>query len=174
MDFYQPEYNICKVAGRTSGRVNSELQKQKVKEANSIEIIQFDIDGNFIKEWKSISECNKMLKGKTQNLYRALENFTLTFKGFRFKYKHIKEPRILKSLIKQPSKKQLINPRWKPVYKICPETLEVLKEYNSINNAGEDNNINPTNISIAIRRKGKSRGFIWKYKNSNDNYNKKE
>lgn len=173
LDYYQPIYNICKVAGRTTGRPSSELQKQRVKELFSIKILQFDAENNFIKEWNSLKECQKSIPGKIENLYRALNDFSKLYKGYKFKYKDITEPRNLKSLIKPISKKQEIDPRCKPVYKICSVTLKILNEYKSINDAAADNGLYASNITrILINSNTKTRnGFTWKYKEDYDKQN---
>jgi len=173
IDYYQPEYNICKIAGSSRGRVGSEYQKQRVKELRCIKILQFDINNNFIKEWDSISQCRDFLGCKMENLYKALENPSNIYKGYYFKYKNITEPRKLKSLIKQPSMKQVIHPGCKPVYKICNNTLQVLNEYKSINDAAADNGLYASNITrILINSDTKTRnGFTWKYKEDYDKEN---
>lgn len=58
----------------------------------------------------------------------------------------------------------------KPVLKINKNTLEIIKEYNSLEEASLDCNINSSDICNCCRGNQKtSGGFVWKYKNSLEN-----
>jgi hypothetical protein len=52
-------------------------------------ILQFTIDGKFIKEWESINEAGRQLKLSPGNICRILKGKRKTINGFIFKYKEI-------------------------------------------------------------------------------------
>lgn len=65
----------------------SKMQKACV-ESKSIPIIQYDLDGNFIKEWKSQSQAAKTLKIYQGNIWKVLNNKRKIAGGFSWKYKN--------------------------------------------------------------------------------------
>lgn len=69
-----------------------ELEKCKkggkiVKEKYSKEILQYDLNENFIKEWKGIKEAARTLNIKPPNLSATLNGRQKTCGGFIWKYK---------------------------------------------------------------------------------------
>lgn len=65
-----------------------------VKRKNAKPVLQYDLDGNFIKEWESKGKIAKWLKeqtGRTSNLTSQIKDCILgrqkTCCGFIFKYK---------------------------------------------------------------------------------------
>ena len=50
-------------------------------------ILQYDLDGNFIKEWDSVLEASQVLNINKRNLYSCLSNYNKTANGFVWKYK---------------------------------------------------------------------------------------
>lgn len=64
------------------------------------------------------------------------------------------------------AKKQDRTPYFKSVYKICPKTLEILEEFESIKEASIKCSILASLICTALKGTNKTAGkFIWKYKN---------
>lgn len=63
------------------------LGNEIVKEKYSKTIIQYDLNGNFIKEWKGIKETAKTLNIKPPNLSACLNGRQKTCGGFIWKYK---------------------------------------------------------------------------------------
>lgn len=51
-------------------------------------ILQFDLDGNFIKEWESIISASKFLKRYSASIVRALKKQRRTAYGFIWRYKN--------------------------------------------------------------------------------------
>jgi len=60
------------------------IKKDKMKP-----IMQFDLEGNFIREWNSAKEASDFLKCAYNSVYDALNNKGNTCKGFTWKYKEI-------------------------------------------------------------------------------------
>jgi len=59
-----------------------------VSEKYSKTIIQYDLDGNFIKEWKGMKEAARTLNIKPPNLTATLKGRQKTCGGFLWKYKN--------------------------------------------------------------------------------------
>lgn len=54
---------------------------------NARSIIQYDIKGNFIKEWGSIIEAAKSYNTSEENIYSCLNKKSKTAKGYKWEYK---------------------------------------------------------------------------------------
>lgn len=61
---------------------------EKVSKRKSIPILQFDKQGNFIKEWKSLTEAANYYKIHPNNIGGALQNKAKTSHGYIWKYKN--------------------------------------------------------------------------------------
>lgn len=91
--FYPIGFNICKnslnniktivkstnTQNRDLINLNSHLQKS---------ILQFDLNGNFIKEWFGITKTSKILNIKRQNIYKCCRGTEKSAGGFIWKYKN--------------------------------------------------------------------------------------
>ena len=66
----------------------SKLSKSILIEKYGQEIIQYDLDGNFIKEWKGMKEAARTLNIKPPNLTATLKGRQKTCRGFLWKYKN--------------------------------------------------------------------------------------
>ena len=119
-------------------------------------IVQYDLEMNKIKEFKSIAGAAKELNiGKT-NINGVLKNRRKTAGGFVFKY--IEDENI------DFSKKITVNKnRGRKVVQYNLE-MNVIKIHNSISDAARNVNIHKNNIWAVINSFRKSAGgFIWKY-----------
>ena len=65
----------------------SKLSKPIMIEKYGLEILQYDINGNFIKEWKGMKEAARILNIKPPNLTACLKGRQKTCGGFMWKYK---------------------------------------------------------------------------------------
>lgn len=65
-------------------KTHKELYKNGYIHPKNKSIIQYDLNGNFIKEWKSISDAKKVYGNGIQN---NLNNKSKTAYGFKWKYK---------------------------------------------------------------------------------------
>jgi group I intron endonuclease len=118
-------------------------------------IYQYDLEGNFIKEWKTAKKASKMLNLSNGTLSIVIDNINRTLGGFRFtrqKYKFLP-----------------ITTKWKNVKKIIEQyDLEgnFLHEFSSAKEAAEYLNVFIQNITACCRgEKNSAYKFIWKYKN---------
>jgi len=66
---------------------SEKISKPKVKNFNNKVIQQFDLDGNFIKEWPSAKEVERELKIHSSAISCCLKQKTKTSGGYIWKYK---------------------------------------------------------------------------------------
>ncbi len=82
--------NISKgLKGKTLGKVVSEKAKDKISKANSIPVIQYDLNMNFIKEWNSATLAAKELSINRSAITACckLKKWYSQTGGFKWKYK---------------------------------------------------------------------------------------
>ena len=60
--------------------------KRKISEANSIKINQYDMDGNFIKQWLGINNIEKCLKINKGNICMCCKGKRNNAGGYKWKY----------------------------------------------------------------------------------------
>ena len=120
-------------------------------------ISQYDLSGNLIANYNSISEAAKILNITIGIIVTNLKHITKTCKGFIFTYNDEK-PEIY------------IDKRKLYVKKVLKFNINgtLLDEYPSINEASKMNSTQQSSISGNLRGVNKTAGgFIWKYKNNN-------
>lgn len=69
---------------------------QRIATKNNKPILQFDLNGNFIKEYESITQASKELNNSLNNISQCCLGRSRTSKGYVFKFKNDKE--ILKKI----------------------------------------------------------------------------
>ena len=62
--------------------------KRKISEANSIKINQYDMDGNFIKQWLGINNIERCLKINKGNIWMCCKGKRNNAGGYKWKYMH--------------------------------------------------------------------------------------
>ena len=62
--------------------------KRKISEANSIKINQYDMDGNFIKQWLGINNIERCLKINKGNICMCCKGKRNNAGGYKWKYTH--------------------------------------------------------------------------------------
>lgn len=125
--------------------------KKEIKAIN-----QYDINGNFIKEYKSASEAARILGFDRTHITRVCKHGGTTH-NYMFSYKDV--------YITQPFKR-------KNQKVVVQTTLDgcFVGEYSSLKEASDKTNVSKDNIHKCI--KGKNRyagGYIWFYKDSYEN-----
>ena len=133
-------------------------QQRKGKKPINVEksILQFDLEGNFIKKWESYTQAYDVLKN--QGISKAARGEHLQASNYIWCYE------------KDYTSKLILD----KVYKIKDSTIPVLQfdinmnfinEYSSIQNASKHLNKKPAAICECCKEKRKTAyGFIWKYK----------
>ena len=79
--------NKIKKAKENRGDKMSKEMKDILIELNSKPVVQFDLDKNFIREWKSISEAGKYLNVKNNHIGCCCNNKRKTSNGYIWKFK---------------------------------------------------------------------------------------
>jgi hypothetical protein len=140
------------------GSTKASIEKiLKLKNIKSINILQYDLEGNFIKEWKSAKQyaeensltngtlITRCLKGKTPSAYKSL-----------WKYKTDKYPKKIELPVYWKDNFISINQ--------CNLEGNFIKKWGSLLEAAKGLNINKQGICNSLKKRTKTyKGFIWKY-----------
>jgi len=95
IDLLNPDINICKIAGSSLGRIVTQETKDKISktliEVNkkiSKSIMQYNLEGTFIREWNSACEIKRILGLSRSYIKYCCKNSVKTSHGFVWKYKN--------------------------------------------------------------------------------------
>lgn len=129
-------------------------------------IYQFDLDGNFIREFASAGEAQELGFGLALNIKRACKTLG-KYKGYNWRF--AEDGYVMK--VKPPKQKKpkkvyvLKGYATKRVVK-CSKNGAIIKEYDSIKDAMADNGIKYcSSISSCLSgRRPTAGGYVWKYK----------
>lgn len=146
------------------GRAQTEEAKQKLREYHPNYILQFSLDGDFIKEYFNASDIIKEMNLK------SVTSITNNCKGiskrcgnyiYLYKSDYESNPNLLQDRLKiLHSRKKSA----KPIIQL-DKNNNIIKEYPSITDAAEETKISLKGISNCLRGSAKtSGGYIWKYK----------
>jgi hypothetical protein len=133
-------------------------------------ILQYDLNGNFIKEWNSGKEAAKINNFNPVNICSCLNGKGKSAHGFIWilKGKNIKNKINIKNFTRKTHKKRSPNKNKK--YGDTKKVIQFDKNYNEINRfnsmieAYQKTNIRPDSISACCRKLQKSAGgYIWEY-----------
>lgn len=76
-----------KISYVNSLKIVSEEHKQKISDKNSIPILQYDLQGNFIREWKSAREVFKTFGWSYKNIQSVCAEKRPKANGYKWAYK---------------------------------------------------------------------------------------
>ena len=123
---------------------------------NKKPILQYDLEGKFIREWDSAVDAGKEMKISYSDINRACKKETLTAACFQWRYKN--------SDIKIGKYVKPENGSNKRVIQLTKEG-EFLNEYKSITEAFNKTGVKQTNIGNCLAKRSFSAGgYKWKYK----------
>jgi len=163
--------NICAVASGKRGTAGGyqwrykenddfslkiEPIKYKIISNKAKPIIQYDLNGNFIKEWPSIEKAQKELYIHSNCIRAVCYGRSKTIGGFIWKFKG-----------DELKLKDHVNLNFKPIVQYDLKGNKI-KEWNSIKEAANKFDVSHSCISTAIsgyRGKKNAAGFVWKFKN---------
>lgn len=140
------------VKGKSGKYKRTDAIKQLISKNTSIKIYQFTLNGEFVKEWNSITEAEfnfgkgikDNLSKKTNKSHGFVWNYNKTFPGYNNK-DHGNAVKVI-----QKSKNGVI-----------------IKEWNSFTQIQKELKYPTSNISACCLKKQKTAyGFIWEYKNN--------
>lgn len=154
-------YNILPIAGTTAGRIQSDDEKLKRRILNTKSFLQFDLEGNLIREWSSISEMNREFNYTMSTISLALKNKS------KFNKKYYLIPcdefnnELLISIINKKQKKH----KGKKVNQY-DKNNNFIQVWDAIKHAGDFLNIDYKTIDYCCKGIYKQAGgFIWRYAN---------
>lgn len=131
---------------------------KKYKGHSDKAVLQYSLDGNFIKEYKSIREAQRQTKVRATTIEKVLWNICNTAGGFQWKYKQEEYPLFIKAIER--------NSRLKIRKKVFQYDLNnnFIREWSYSIEAAESLNINSGGIrACAIGDVKTFKGFIWRY-----------
>lgn len=73
------------------GKKMSDDSKLKMSKAKKVQIIQMDLNGNFIREWDGIIDASRYLNGTSTNIIRCCNGKFKQAYGYKWAYKQIEE-----------------------------------------------------------------------------------
>ena len=138
------------------GKHHKEETKQLIRETKKInKILQYDVDGNFIKEWNGYSEITKALGVKKSNLTKCCneKKHTNTVGGYYWMFKQSDEIKLKINKIKTLTKTIL-------QYDLSGNFI---KEWSSVKEACGDVGIKSLNSALN-GIKDNLGGYMWRYK----------
>ncbi|MCK9446054.1 NUMOD1 domain-containing DNA-binding protein [bacterium] len=170
------EYEREKCSERMKGEKNHQFGKKRTNYEKSIisnyhskKVLQYDFDGNFIKEWKSIIQISNDLNIDGGNISRCCNKKQLTCKNYFWFFEDNEydiNEYIKNILLRKKISLSKRNQRGseKPVLQYDLHN-NLLNEFKSIKDATEYINGSIGNISKCCNKKQSThKGFIWKYK----------
>lgn len=153
IDFLKPSLNINTVATGCIFPENWISPK-------SIPVLQYDLDGNFIKEYTSISKANNTINGDVRQALQNLNKYSTTQAGgFQWRLKTSENFNLKISSYKYSQEKIIL----------CYDSNgNFYKEYPSMVKASEDTGVDVGNISKTVSGLMRScSGYFFKEKHSN-------
>lgn len=142
--------------------INNERKKLQNQLRCSRPVEQYDLEGNFIKEWSSATECGKVLGNQSfiSAICNQKENMLSAY-GFLFKYKD--DERSIEEWVKRLKNKKTSGRPKKRILQLN-ENYDIINIYESGAEAaralGKDDK---SNICSAARKGRKAYGYYWKY-----------
>ena len=151
LGFHHTEEARRKIAQAGIGRKRSEKSIQIVSEVKSKSIKCFDLDGNYIKTYKSLREAEKELDIDNSNISAVCTGKYNQIKGYIFRYAD------------DNTAVTKVRCRTKPV-NMYSLSNEYIRSFKSIKEASRVMGITDTHITDACRGKySHSGGYIWRY-----------
>lgn len=136
---------------------------RKANKNKGKKILQYDLDGNFIKEWSCARKIERELNFRHQSISQCCLKKKKTSRGFIWIYKN--SQKVLKKLSNKELNFYLSNANSIPVCQYNKNN-KFIKEWENAKKAGKQLKVDATSINKVCRGKLKSAGdFIWKYKN---------
>lgn len=154
-DYFKRGCNLVNLIDKGCGTYGIKIERPFLRKP----ILQYDLEGNFLKEWDSMTTVEKNLNINKKLIFKALTGISIKTGSYMWKYKtHLNiKNRILSYYELKGSKKRV---------KVIQYSKEgnFIKIFDSITIAGKELNIkSPCNISEAIKNKYLLYGYQWRY-----------
>ena len=122
-------------------------------------IFQYNESGQFIKEWGCITEASQTLKINSSNISMCAKHQRRIAGGFRWEYYFFEKLDTI-----SPVKKRQKGTGGKKVLQL-DDNGDIIREYNSVNEAANTLNLDASTISKAIHKQvKKAGGYYWIFK----------
>lgn len=147
-----------------NGITEEEIKKrfgESVRRRCSRPVLQYDLDGNFIKRWPSATSCKE--KGYEQGEISACchQKIKIAY-GYLWKYEDDERP--IQEWINNANNYRPAGKPKKPIQQF-DLNMNLISEYDSAADAARAlNKKDKSNICAAARKSGKAYGYYWKYK----------
>lgn len=145
------------------GRTHTDEVKSRLRELNSIPVKQYSLKGEFIAEYRSITEAGNAVSGNPNNIAYCCKNNQKTSSGYIWRYANdvLTQEHINWCNFREPSLNVRVNGFSVSQYK---RNGEFVKEYRSVKEASRSTGIIDSNISSCCKRSTKTAGgYIWRY-----------
>ena len=162
---------ICKITGYSRNTIyrsfqensltedNNNRNKLKIQQRCGFPVLQYDLNGNFIKEWPSASSCKEI--GNQSAISLVCNQLSLSAYGYLWKYKH-DERNINEWVIKYKNKKSAGKPKKKIMQ--LDESHNLIQIFDSGADAARYFGLSDkSNICAAARNHRKCQGYYWEY-----------
>jgi hypothetical protein len=144
-----------------NGIKNIDPVKQNPISSKPRAVLQFKMDGTFIKEYPSLIEASRILGISCKTISQCALNKTKSLAGYRWKFRN--DPMFKNGIVDIPAI-EIIDPSIKSVLQFNLMG-NFIKEYRSIVDAAQKLGISKNNIRDCLRGKSRTAGkFQWKYK----------
>jgi hypothetical protein len=154
-------YNILPIAGSFAGKTQSDDEKLKRRELNTKSFLQFDLEGNLIREWSSISEMNREFNFTVSTISLALKNKS----KFQKKYYLIPEDEFTNELLLSVISKKHKKHKGRKVNQYDKNGV-LIKTWEAIKHASDLLSIDKKSIDFCCKGIYKQAGgFVWSYAN---------
>lgn len=129
----------------------SDEMKEKLSIARSIAVCQYDLDGNFIREWQSAKVAGMALGLCYSNINSCCCGRAKSAGQFLWSYKH-----------SDTTPEKYHKPKYKSIYQIDIATGEIIKAFECIKDAADEYGFDLSGIAATCRGRHQSYyGFIW-------------
>lgn len=149
-------YNLSE-GGRTNNFISEESKQSRINKIQK-PILQYNLEGEFIREWKSSKEAANTLNISSGNICQVLKKVRYQSNGYIFIYKTGEIPQKIQIT---PTKQQ------KKIILQLKQDGTIVKEFPSIQDAAREAGVDRTTMSKYVNNHVdslKHTGFIWRKK----------
>jgi group I intron endonuclease len=154
-----------KMRDKKLGNILSETQKLKIKVANSIKIVQVDLQGNLIKKWNSMIDVQRELGYDTGAISKCCNKINKTYKNnlWFFADEYYSDEFNIKLFINRPRRENSIQCA---VLQIDKDSNEIINKWDNIDDAVKTLDLDKYALLRCCRGKYKThKNYIWEFVN---------
>lgn len=162
--FYPSDSTKKKMSDSAKGRVFKQGTRQKLADSKKKPVYQYDLNGNFIREFDCAIQAADTLEINRGNLCSCCRNVVKSAGGYFWSYEMIENPKLIQEHLKNIKCFPILKGRnEKAVYKLDLQG-NVIAKYDSIKSASIDTGISSQEISQSCKNQNKiTREYRWRY-----------